>query len=96
MKPSEILKQKRDEIILLGQKYGVYNIRVFGSIARGEDKEDSDVDLLVSLSGESDYFDLGGFKESARESMGKSVDVMLDTAIYDRIKPTILAEAKPL
>jgi uncharacterized protein len=47
MTPLELLKQKRDDIQRVASKHGAYNIRVFGSVARGEARPDSDIDLLI-------------------------------------------------
>lgn len=59
----ELLKAKREEILRVCAKYGAYNVRVFGSAARGEADEKSDVDFLVDMeAGRSLFFDLGGLQ----------------------------------
>ncbi len=92
----EQLRAKRAELESIGRHYGVSNIRVFGSVARGEENPDSDVDLLVTLEEGRDYFDLGGFQYSASELLHVHVDVVMDSHIHQRLAPFIQSEATPL
>lgn len=92
----EELQRKKPELLKIAEKYGVSNIRVFGSVARGEERPDSDVDLLVHLEKNRDGFDLGGFQYNASELLGKYVDVVMDTNIYQPMRPYILNDATPL
>ncbi len=64
------LRAKRDEIIRLAEQRGAYNVRVFGSVARGESSPDSDVDLLASVNNGVDMFTLVGFWLDLQEFWG--------------------------
>jgi predicted nucleotidyltransferase len=54
------LREKREQILTLAEKYGARNVRIFGSVARGEERPDSDIDFLVELEPGRSLFDLGG------------------------------------
>ena len=61
MTPSELLHEKREDILRIASRRGAYNVRVFGSVARGEADAKSDIDLLVDLEPGRSLFDLGDF-----------------------------------
>ena len=94
----EELKSKRKEILKIAAKYGVSNIRVFGSVARGEEKKKSDIDLLVDI----DYKAYGSgfarvdFKEKIEKILDKEVDVVTEKSLYPSLKNRILSQACPL
>lgn len=92
----EVLKAKRDLIVKIGGKHGIYNIRVFGSVARFEDGPNSDLDLFVEINPERSLFDLIGFKNELEDMLGISVDVVTENAIHWSIKQAILDEAVKL
>lgn len=96
MKPSELLRQRKEEIIALAAKRGAYNVRVFGSIARGTDREDSDIDLLVDLDPNRSLMDLGGLLIDLTEALGRPVDVLTIQGLREKIRTKILEEAKPI
>ena len=91
-----LLQAKRQELMQLAARYGVHNIRVFGSVARGEERPDSDIDLLVALEEKRDLFDFIGFKLDAAELLGKSIDLVSDGGIHHLLREQILSEARPL
>ena len=66
----ETLRQRRDEIMRLMEQYGAYNLRVFGSVARGDAGADSDVDLLVNFRKGTSLYDLSGLRLDLTESLG--------------------------
>jgi predicted nucleotidyltransferase len=70
------LRERRDEILRLASARGAHNIRVFGSVARGEARADSDVDFLVELDPERTLFDLSGLILDLEEALGRGVDVV--------------------
>lgn len=96
MDRSEILQQKRDDIIRLATAHGASNVRIFGSVARGEADENSDLDILVDLEPGRSLFDLGGLLMDLQELLGYQVDVMTERGLKARIREQVLAEAVPL
>ena len=89
----ETLRQRRDEILALAKRYGADNIRVFGSIVRGEAGEQSDVDILVHLEENRTLLDHVGLKLDLEELLGCEVDLVEDEGVYPRLRDRILAEA---
>ena len=96
MGSGELLKAKREEILRVAAKHGAYNVRVFGSVARGEDDEKSDVDFLVDLEDDRSLLDLGGLLMDLRELLGREVDVVTPDGLRARIRDRVLGEAKPV
>ena len=87
---------QRQEILRLANKYGINNIRVFGSTVRGEAKKDSDIDLLVDVEEGRDLFDIGAFLMDLEELLHRSIDVVTENALHQKIRKTVLEEAIPL
>ena len=96
MKTYELLKQKRDEILRLAAQHGARNVRVFGSVVRGEATPSSDVDFLVELESGRSLFDLGGLLVDLQDLLGCEVDVVSDRGLHWYIRDRVLAEARPL
>jgi uncharacterized protein len=92
----ETLSQKREQILRIAQENGVSDIRVFGSVARGDTKETSDVDLVVKLAPGRSLLDLGGFQYFTQELLGVRVDVVTDDGLRPRMRERVLREAVPL
>ena len=90
------LRQHRRRLLDAARLRGVRSIRVFGSLARGEEAPASDVDLLVDLEPGRTLLDLAGFRRDAREILGAPVDVATLDMLKDRIRAEVLAEAVPL
>ena len=91
-----LLKQKREEILRIAKRYGANNVRVFGSVARGDFGSQSDVDLLIDLEPGRNLFDLGGFLYEVRELLGMPVDVVTEGGLRDHVRSNVLREAAPL
>lgn len=91
----EELRKHKQEIEAIAAKYGVSNIRVFGSIVRGEAGHDSDVDLLVDLRHSTGWNFLGAKREIA-SLLGREVDMVDDACIDKYLAPYILNEARAL
>ena len=91
----ELLKLRRDEILALAAKYGARNIRMFGSVARGEGGLASDVDFLVDMEEGRNLLDLVGFWQDVQELLGCRVDVITDGGISPYLRERIYAEAIP-
>ena len=92
----ELLKAKRDEILRLAEKHGAQNVRVFGSVARGEAGPDSDIDFLVEMEPGRSLLDLGGLWADLTELLGRKVDIVTERSIYWLLRRRILKEARPL
>ena len=90
------LRVHRDEVLRIAARHGAYNVRVFGSFARGQADADSDVDLLVDLERGRSLFDLGGLLMDLQELLGRQVDVVTANGLRDRIRDRVLREAIPL
>ena len=92
----EILQEKREDILHIAMKRGAYNVRIFGSVARGEDDERSDIDFLVDMEPGRSIFDLGGLLMELQDLLGHQVDVVTERGLRARIKEEVLREAIPL
>ncbi|MEA3278135.1 MAG: nucleotidyltransferase family protein [Pseudomonadota bacterium] len=84
------------EILELARRHGMTNVRVFGSMARGEADEASDLDLLVDYAAGSNLFDQIGFKQELEERLRRTVDVATPKSLHWFIRDKVLAEAEPL
>jgi hypothetical protein len=96
MTADELLKARRLEILTLARKYGAHNVRIFGSVARGEARPDSDIDFLVELEPGRSLFDLGGLVYELRNLLGIEVDVVTEKGLRQRIRESVLREAVPV
>jgi predicted nucleotidyltransferase len=85
-----------EEILRVCAKYGARNVRVFGSLARSEADEQSDIDLLVELEPGRSLFDLGGLQYDLERLLGCRVDVVTERGFKPRIRERVLREALPL
>lgn len=92
----DLLNSKRDEILKIAEKYGAQNVRLFGSIARGEADEKSDVDLLVEMKPGHSLFDMGGMLMEIEALLGCRVDIVTERGLKKRIREKVLKEAVPL
>jgi len=93
---NDLLQEKREDILQLAKEYGAYNVRVFGSVARGEADEKSDIDLLVDMEEGRTLFDLGGLLMDLQETLNCKVDVATEKILRDRIKERVLKDAIPI
>jgi uncharacterized protein len=91
-----LLRTKREDILSTVRKYGASNVRVFGSVARGEADAESDIDLLVDMEPGRTLFDLGGLLMDLQDLLGREVDVVTEKGLDERIREHILKEAVPL
>ena len=92
----ERLKAKREDILRLASLRGAYNVRIFGSVARGEAGPQSDVDVLVDLQPGRSLFDLGGLLMDLQDLLACKVDVMTEGGLHWYIRDQVLKEAVPL
>lgn len=96
MRPSEALNLYRDRIREIALSHRVTNPRVFGSVLRGEDTEDSDLDILVEPTAETTLFDIGAIRFELKELLGFEVDVLTPRALPDSFRNRVIEEAAPL
>ncbi len=92
----ELLNSKREEILRVAAKHGARNVRVFGSVARGQADEESDIDLLVEMEPGRSLLDRGALWADLQELLGCKVDVVSDRGLKARIRGRVLREATPL
>ncbi len=92
----ELLRNKREEILRIAEKHGAYNVRVFGSLARGEARQDSDVDFLVAVGAHHSSFFPGGLVADLEELLGRHVDVVTEKGLNKYIRDQVLKEAVAL
>lgn len=92
----KLLKAKRKEILALAKAHGAANIRLFGSIVRGENTELSDVDFLVQMDPGRNLWDLIGLTQNLEELLHCKVDVVTEGGLSPYLKERILASAAPL
>lgn len=94
--PSTTLHAHREEVLRIARAHGARNVRVFGSVAQGRDRDGSDVDLLVDVDGTVTLFTLAGLEQALRDLLGVRVDVRTPAEISRYIRDRVLAEARPL
>ena len=94
MKLKQLLLEKREEILTIAAKHGAYNVRIFGSVARGEADEDSDIDFLIDydLAEISPWFPVRLIRD-LEAVLGMSVDVVTVDGLKDRIRENVLKES---
>jgi uncharacterized protein len=96
MDVDQLLQEKREAILQLAAKHGARNVRVFGSVARREANEQSDVDFLVDMEPGRSLMDMGELLMDLRELLGREVDVVTEKGLYWLLRRRILKEARPL
>jgi uncharacterized protein len=89
-------REKRAEILHRAEVHGCRHVRVFGSVATGENRSDSDVDFLVDLDQGRGLLGLGGLLSDLHDMLGVDVDLVESQSIHPYIRDRVLAEAVPL
>ena len=92
----DTIRAKKTEILSLAAKSGLKDVRIFGSVARGEDDGNSDVDMLVNVADASDPFAFIDFQEAVSILLNTRVDLVFERGLYHGIREAILKEARPL
>jgi predicted nucleotidyltransferase len=92
----EFLTDKREEVLRIAAKHGAYNVRIFGSVARGEATPDSDIDLLIEKGPTTTPWFPAGLVLELEESLGRRVDVVTEKALNPHLRDRVLREAVPL
>lgn len=93
MRPSEVLEKNRELIRALVIRHRLSNPRVFGSVARGDDREDSDLDILVDTLEQTTLFDLGGLQHDLETLLQMRVDLATSKGLRPKVRDRVLAEA---
>lgn len=96
MIPSQLLKTKHAEIMAISRQFAVENMRVFGSVAKGIDTEQSDLDILVDTTPKTTMFDLCGLQMELEELLGIKVDVLTPRSLPEKFRQQVLNEARVL
>jgi predicted nucleotidyltransferase len=93
---NQLVREKREEILQIAAKHGAYNVRIFGSVARGEAGPDSDVDFLIDAGPKRTTFFPGGLVADLEGLLGCTVEVVTEQGLHWYIKEHVLREAVPL
>ena len=96
MRVADQLRDKREEILRVAAKHGAGNVFVFGSVARGQETADSDVDLLVDVTGEPTPWFPGGLVADLEELLGRRVQVIIRRSLSPLIRESLLKDASAL
>ena len=91
-----LIEDQRANILALAEQHGIENVRVFGSMARGDADDTSDVDLLVSLPKGRSGLALGGLLMDVQDLLHRRVDVVSERGLHPMLRESILKEAVPL
>ncbi|HSW02058.1 MAG TPA: nucleotidyltransferase family protein [Sedimentisphaerales bacterium] len=92
----QLIEEKRDDIVNIAAKHGARNIRLFGSVARGDDKPDSDVDILVDVGPTTSSWFPAGLILDLEQVLGRPVEVVTEKGLNPLIRKHVLQEAVPL
>ncbi len=90
------LQSNREAILAMAERCGLSDIRVFGSVAREEETEKSDIDLLVNVANANDPLAFVDFQQEMEQRFNRKVDLAFERGLYHAIKDRVLSEAKPL
>jgi uncharacterized protein len=90
------LRSHRDRILKLAAHHGARNVRVFGSVARGDERSDSDIDFLVDIEAGRSVLDVIGLQQDLEELLGHRVEVFTDGDLSPYMQNQVLAEAASL
>lgn len=96
MQSDDFIRLNREAIQEIAQRHGVGRVQVFGSVARGEATENSDVDLLIEVVGPTSPWFPGGLVAELEVLLGRQVDVVEPDTLRDELRDRILREAVPL
>ncbi|MBI5570486.1 MAG: nucleotidyltransferase family protein [Desulfomonile tiedjei] len=96
MNVNDLIQEKREDILQLAGRYGAANVRIFGSVARGQAGPESDTDFLVDMEPGRTLFDLGGLLYELSEPLGIPVDVVPEKGLRDHVRSNVMKEAVPL
>lgn len=90
------LEQHRQAILDAAARHGARNVRVFGSVARGDDRTDSDIDLLVEMADDRSLLDLVALEQELESLLNRPVDVLTTQSLAPAIRERVAADARAL
>jgi len=90
------LLEKREEILAIAARHGARRVRVFGSVARGEETRSSDLDLLVEFEPGRSLLDQIALAQDLKDLLGREVDVVTEKGLHWYVKERVCREAVPL
>jgi len=93
---AEIIGNKREQVLALAAQHGAANVRIFGSVARNEASDESDVDMLVTFPKENSIFDLVALWLDLQDLLGREVSLVTDSMLRDRFQANVLEDAVTL
>ena len=96
MTVNDLLREKREEILRIAEQHGAYDVRVFGSVARGEAGPESDVDLLVRLRAGTTLLRHAAMARELERLLGRKVHVVSERGLRERMRDRVLREATPI
>jgi predicted nucleotidyltransferase len=96
MSTGQRIREHRDEILRVAARHGAGNVRLFGSVARGEDTPESDVDLLIDVTGDTTPWFPGSLVADLERLLGQRVQVVIHRSLSPLIRDAVLREAVPL
>lgn len=89
----QMLQQERNLVLQISSKHGAYNVRVFGSVSREDDNENSDIDLLVEFEEGRSLFDLIALKQELEEYFRRKVDIVTENSLHPLLQDKVRQEA---
>jgi len=92
----QLIEEKREDIVSIAARHGARNVRLFGSAARGEDRPDSDVDLLVAVGTTTSSWFPAGLILDLEQILGRQVEIVTEKGLNPLIRDRVLQEAVPL
>ncbi len=95
MSEFQLIRQKKNEILSIVRQHGIRRIRIFGSVARGDETPQSDIDFLVDLEEGCTLFDLGGALVELQKLLGRKVDIVTERGLHWYLREKIIKEARP-
>jgi len=96
MNLEKLLREKREQILAVAARHGAFNLRLFGSVARGEADDKSDIDLLVTFEDGRSLFDHASLIIELEELLARKVDVVSDKGLRPRVRENVMRDAMPL
>ena len=94
MKPSQALEENRAAVRRIVESNNASNARVFGSVVRGEDTEESDLDILIEPTSTTSLFDIGAMRVELKRLLGVPVDVVTPDDLHDKFRARVIKESK--